>query len=87
VRCIGAALVSKFEPDVCSTVLGVREEHYRGGTGETWAWPRILPMWWDYNKPVSPRTPENFLPDCVPCDYKPALSMARRGYLLPPTGP
>ncbi len=87
VRYIGAALVAKFEPDVRISALGVREEHYQGGTGETWAWPQILPMWWGYRNPVSGRTPENFLPDCVPCDYKPELSMARHGYLLPPTGP
>ena len=87
VRYIGAALVNKFEPDVRITVLGVREEHYQGGTGETWAWPQILPMWWNYRNLVSGRTPENFLPDCVPCDFNPDLSMARHGYLLPPTGP
>lgn len=79
----GAALVAKFRPDVPITALGVREEHYRGGTGETWDWPRILPMWWNYRNPVSGRTPENFLPDCVPCDYAPDLSMTRHGYLLP----
>jgi hypothetical protein len=44
-------------------------------------------MWWGYRNLVSGRTPENFLPDCVPCDYKPELSMAKHGYLLPPTGP
>jgi hypothetical protein len=87
VRYIGAALVAKFEPDVRITALGAREEHYRGGTGEVWEWPQILPMWWGYRNPVSGRTPENFLPDCVPCEYKPDLSMARHGYLLPPTGP
>jgi SnoaL-like domain len=83
----GADLVAKFAPDVAITALGVREEHYRGGTGETWEWPKILPMWWGYKNPVSGRTPENFLPDCVPCDYSPDLSMANHGYLLPPTGP
>ena len=87
VRYFGADLVAKFEPDVRITALGAREEHYRGGTGETWAWPQILPMWWNYRNPVSGRTPENFLPDCIPCDYKPELSMAKHGYLLPPTGP
>jgi len=83
----GAALVAKFKPDVPITVLGVREEHYRGGTGEPWEWPQILPMWWSYRNPVSGRTPEHFLPDCVPCEYGPDLSMSRHGYLLPPTGP
>jgi hypothetical protein len=87
VRYIGAALVEKFEPDVRITALGAREEHYQGGTGETWAWPQILPMWWGYRNPVSGRQPDNFLPDCVPCDYNPDLSMAKHGYLLPPTGP
>jgi hypothetical protein len=87
VRYIGAALVQKFEPDVRITALGAREEHFRGGTGEVWEWPQILPMWWSYRNPVSGRTPENFLPDCVPCDYNPELSMARHGYLLPPRGP
>ncbi|MGZ3312520.1 MAG: nuclear transport factor 2 family protein [Caulobacteraceae bacterium] len=87
VRYIGAGLVNKFEPDVRITDLGVREEHYQGGTGETWQWPQILPMWWNYRNPVSGRTPENFLPDCIPCDYKPDLSMTAHGYLLPPTGP
>ena len=83
----GDALVKKFAPDVPISVLGRREEHFRGGTGETWDWPQILPMWWSYRNPVSGRLPENFLPDCVPCDYDPELSMTRHGYLLPPTGP
>ena len=87
VHYFGAALVEKFPPDVPITALGVREEHYRGGTGEVWEWPQILPMWWGYRNPVSGRKPENFLPDCVPCDYAPELSMTRHGYLLPPTGP
>ncbi len=87
VRYFGAALVEKFAPDVPISALGAREEHYRGGTGEVWEWPQILPMWWGYRNPVSGRTPQNFLPDCVPCDYAPDLSMVRHGYLLPPTGP
>jgi hypothetical protein len=87
VRYIGAALVNKFEPDVRITALGVREEHFRGGTGEAWEWPQILPMWWNYRNPVTGRTPENYLPDCVPCEFKPELSMAKHGYQLPPTGP
>ncbi len=87
VRYFGAALVKEFAPDVPISALGVREEHYRGGTGEVWEWPQILPMWWSYRNPVSGRSPENFLPDCVPCDYAPELSMTRHGYLLPPTGP
>jgi hypothetical protein len=79
--------VKKFQPDVPITALGAREEHFQGGTGETWVWPQILPMWWSYKNPVSGRTPENFLHDCVPCEYAPDMSMAKHGYLLPPTGP
>jgi hypothetical protein len=87
VHYFGAQLVAKFAPDVPITVLGVREEHYRGGTGEPWEWPQILPMWWSYRNPVSGRQPENFLPDCVPCDYAPDQSMTRHGYVLPVSGP
>jgi hypothetical protein len=86
-RFIGAALVAEYRPDVPIAELGVRQEHYRGGTGETWEWPKILPMWWGYKNPVSGRTPDLFLPDCVPCDYSPDMSLVRHGYLLPPTGP
>ncbi len=83
----GADLVAEFKPDVPITTLGAREEHFRGGTGQPWEWPQILPMWWNYRNPVSGRIPENFLPDCVPCDHGPELSMSKHGYLLPPTGP
>ena len=86
-RYIGAALVAEYRPDVPITDLGVRQEHYRGGTGETWEWPKILPMWWGYRNPVSGRTPDLFLPDCVPCDHSPEMSMTRHGYLLPSTDP
>jgi hypothetical protein len=79
----GAQLVAKFAPDVPITALGKVEEHYRGGTGETWDWPQILPMWWDYKNPVSGRTPDNFLPDCIPCEYSADMSMTRHGYQLP----
>src|SRR6185436_8161483 len=58
----GADLVAKYAPDVAITALGVRQEHFRGGTGEEWAWPKILPMWWHYKNPVSGRTPELFMP-------------------------
>jgi len=47
----------------------------------------ILPMWWGYKNPVSGRTPDLFLPDCVPCNYAPDMSMTKHGYLLPPTDP
>jgi SnoaL-like domain len=86
-RYFGAALVAKYAPDIAITVLGERQEHFRGGTGEPWEWPAILPMWWGYRNPVSGRTPDLFLPDCVPCDYAPDLSMTRHGYLLPASGP
>lgn len=50
-------------------------------------WPKILPMWWGYKNPVPGREPELFLPDCVPCDYAPEMSMTKHGYLLPTTDP
>src|SRR4030095_4909595 len=51
-RFVGAALVAEFRPDVPITELGKLQEHFRGGTGEPWEWPRILPMWWGYKNPV-----------------------------------
>ncbi len=86
-RYFGAALVAEFKPDVPITELGRLQEHFRGGTGEPWEWPRILPMWWGYKNPVSGRTPELFLPDCVPCEHSPNMSMTKHGYLLPSTDP
>ena len=86
-RFVGAALVAEFRPDVPITELGKLQEHFRGGTGEAWEWPKILPMWWGYKNPVSGRQPELFLPDCVPCGYSPNMSMVRHGYLLPTTDP
>jgi hypothetical protein len=86
-RFFGDALVRQYRPDVPISELGVLQEHFRGGTGEPWEWPKILPMWWGYKNPVSGRAPELFLPDCVPCDYAPAMSMTKHGYLLPPTDP
>jgi hypothetical protein len=86
-RFFGAALVAKYAPDIPITVLGERQEHFRGGTGEPWEWPAILPMWWGYRNPVSGRKPDLFLTDCVPCDYAPDQSMTRHGYMLPASGP
>jgi hypothetical protein len=83
----GADLVAKYAPDVAITALGVRQEHFRGGTGEEWAWPKILPMWWHYKNPVSGRTPELYMPDCTPCELAPDMSMTKHGYVLPPAGP
>jgi hypothetical protein len=86
-RFIGTALVNQYNPDVPITALGKLQEHFRGGTGEPWNWPQILPMWWGYKNPVSGREPELFLPDCVPCEYAPEMSMTKHGYLLPSTDP
>jgi hypothetical protein len=86
-RFIGAALVAKYAPDVPISILGERQEHFRGGTGVPWEWPQILPMWWGYRNPVTGRTPDLFLSDCVPCDFNPDMSMTRHGYQLPATGP
>jgi SnoaL-like domain len=86
-RFIGDALVRQYRPDVPISELGVLQEHFRGGTGEPWEWPKILPMWWGYKNPVSGRVPELFLEDCVPCEYAPEMSMIEHGYLLPSTDP
>ena len=86
-RFFGAALVRQYRPDVPITELGVLQEHFRGGTGEPWDWPKILPMWWGYKNPVSGRVPALFLEDCVPCGYAPEMSMVKHGYLLPSTDP
>ncbi len=86
-RFTGAALVAEFRPDVPISELGKLQEHYRGGTGEPWSWPQILPMWWGYKNPVSGRQPELFLPDCVPCEHSPDMSLLKHGYLLPTPDP
>ncbi|MEI9852152.1 MAG: nuclear transport factor 2 family protein [Sphingomonas sp.] len=80
-------LFGKMDPDVPYADLGRRLEHFRGGTGKGIEWPGILPMWFSYRNPVSGRVPGNYMPDCVPCDVRPDLSMTRHGYLMPPTGP
>jgi hypothetical protein len=87
IRFIGESLVRQYRPDVPISELGVLQEHFRGGTGEPWEWPKILPMWWGYKNPVSGRVPELFLEDCVPCEYDPGMSMTGHGYLLPSTDP
>jgi hypothetical protein len=86
-RFIGTALVNQYRPDVPITELGRLQEHFRGGTGEPWDWPKILPMWWGYKNPVSGRQPELFLPNCVPCEFSPEMSMEKHGYILPATDP
>ena len=80
-------LTSNFLPDVPAASLGAREEHFLGGTGQTLAWPSILPMWFDYRNPVSGRVPEHYWPDCVPCVAAPQLKLTSHGYLQPPNGP
>ena len=78
-------LVERLPPDILMTALGRRAEHFRGGTGETLAWPQILPMWFHYKNPVSGRVPPLYWPDCVPCVQYPETSMKNHGYLLPPS--
>jgi hypothetical protein len=85
-RFTGPALIKKYPPDVLISDLGKREEHFIGGTGETWNWPQILPMWFGYRNPVSGREPEFFLNNCVPCAFAPELELTRHGYLDPPNG-
>jgi hypothetical protein len=86
-RYTGRALIAKYRPDILLTDLGKREEHFIGGTGETWNWPQILPMWFGYRNPVSGRVPEFFLNNCVPCEFAPDMELTRHGYLNPPNGP
>jgi len=86
-RYTGQALIKKYPPDILISALGKREEHFVGGTGETWRWPQILPMWFGYRNPVSGREPEFFLHNCVPCDFAPDMELTKHGYLNPPNGP
>jgi hypothetical protein len=80
-------VIEKFPPDIPISILGKREEHFRGGSGDPIAWPGILPMWFGYLNPVSGRRPEHFQPDCAPCEHAPDLKLTSHGYLLPPPGP
>jgi hypothetical protein len=79
-----AKTAGNINVDVPLTSLGKREEHFSGGTGETWQWPTILPMWFAYTNPVSGRVPEFYEPNCVPCAVRPELSLSRNGYQEPP---
>ena len=80
-------LFGKYEPDVPLLALGVRMEHFRGGTGNLVEWPGIQPMWFSYRNPVSGRETLHYMPECVPCVVAPELDMTRHGYMTPPNGP
>jgi hypothetical protein len=74
-----------YPPDIPLTTLGEREKGFRGGPGDTIAWPSILPMWFHYKNPVSGRVPQYYWPDCESCTLHPETSMKNHGYLLPPS--
>jgi hypothetical protein len=74
-----------YPPDIPLTRLGEREQGFRGGPGDTIAWPSILPMWFHYKNPVSGRLPPYYWPDCESCTAYPETSMKNHGYLLPPS--
>lgn len=80
-------LVERLPPDILMTDLGRRAEHFRGGTGETLAWPQILPMWFHYRNLVSGRVPEHYWPDSVPSLLLPQSRLIANGYQMPPAGP
>jgi hypothetical protein len=79
------AQTDNYPPDIPLTELGERERGFRGGPGDTIAWPSILPMWFHYKNPVSGRVPEHYWPDCESCVGHPETSMKNHGYLLPPS--
>jgi CubicO group peptidase (beta-lactamase class C family) len=78
---------SDFKPDVPVKDLGERQLHFRGGTGDPWQWPTILPMWFEYVNPVSGRVPEHFQADCPACTVRPDLRLDHHGYQQPPIWP
>ncbi len=78
---------SDFKPDVPVTALGKRQEHFRGGTGEPWQWPTILPMWFAYTNPVTGRVPPLYQEDCVPCLVRKDLRLDAHGFVQPPDAP
>jgi hypothetical protein len=80
-------LVERLAPDILMTELGRRAEHFRAGTGVTYTWPDILPMWFHYKNPVSGRVPENYWPDSVPGLDLPQSRLIANGYQMPPNGP
>ena len=76
-----------FPPDITLKSMGKREEHLRGGAGEPWEWPMILPMWFEFTNPVSGRKPEFHQEDCAPCAVRPDLRLDRNGYQQTPDAP
>jgi hypothetical protein len=80
-----SAPADPYPPDIPLTTLGEREKGFRGGPGDTIAWPSILPMWFHYKNPVSGRVPPYYWPDCESCTLHPETSMKNHGYLLPPS--
>ncbi|MGO2111075.1 MAG: nuclear transport factor 2 family protein [Pseudoclavibacter sp.] len=82
-----SVLFETYPPDLRLDEIGPRMDGFRGGSGRLIEWPEIVPMWFSYRNPVSGRTPERYLPDCVPSIVDPRTSMTAHGYELPPTGP
>jgi hypothetical protein len=82
-----SVLVERLSPDILLTDMGRRTEHFRGGTGETYQWPQILPMWFNYKNPVSGRVPEYYWPDSATSLALPQSRLIANGYQMPPAGP